>query len=86
VIVYDINLVNLFLQIPTQDARVRVGHHPYTSCKIVLCGHHNVGKTSIVEKYVYDKFEENPQSGNNVSYPFKLLLQNLVVHCIVCEH
>ena len=41
------------------------------SCKVVLVGDTGVGKTSIIERYINDKYEENQKTTLVSSYTFK---------------
>ena len=41
------------------------------SCKVVLVGDAGVGKTSIIERYINDKYEENQKTTLVSSYTFK---------------
>ena len=43
------------------------------SCKVVLVGDPGVGKTSIIERYINNKYEENQKTTLVSSYTFKKL-------------
>ena len=56
------------MQIPRREA----DNHQYVQYKIVLFGVSKVGKTSIVDYFMYNRFEELPYHMNTVSLLFAL--------------
>ena len=49
--------------------------------KIVICGDMRVGKTSILSRYIYNSFDENPMSTVSKSYQKIIMKNNIKLIC-----